>query len=61
MTGMAFAVEHLGPGTPAVAAPIAPAAEVSPMRQRIEVLRDVLISLSMQLVFRATYLLRHLA
>jgi hypothetical protein len=61
MTGIAFASEHLGPSTPAVAAPIASAAEVALMRQRMELLRDVLISLSMQLVFRATILLRHWA
>jgi len=61
MIGMTFAGEHLGPGTPAAAATMASAAEVTLMRQRIELLRDVLISLSMQLVFRATMLLRHWA
>jgi hypothetical protein len=61
MTSIAFASEHLGPSTPAVAAPIASAAEVTLMRQRMELLRDVLISLIMQLVFRATFLLRHWA
>jgi hypothetical protein len=61
MTGMAFASEHLGPSAQAVAAPITSASEVTLMRQRLQVLRDVLISLSMQLVFRATFLLRHWA
>lgn len=61
MTGVAFAVEHLSSGTPAAARPTAAAVEVSSMRQRIELMRDVLISLGMQLVFRATILLRHWA
>ncbi len=32
--------------------------EATLMRQRMDVLRDVLIALSMQVVFRATFLLR---
>ena len=58
MTGMVLTSEHLGPSRAAMAVSIASAAEVTSMRHRIEGLRDVLISLSMQLVFRATYLLQ---
>ncbi|MGH9688139.1 MAG: hypothetical protein ACRD5K_13725 [Candidatus Acidiferrales bacterium] len=40
------------------AAPIASAYEVAMMREKLAVLRDVIISLGIQLVFRATILLR---
>ncbi|MGA9884216.1 MAG: hypothetical protein WBQ34_10900 [Candidatus Acidiferrales bacterium] len=40
------------------AAPITSASEVAMMREKLAVLRDVMISLGMQLVFRATILLR---
>ena len=58
MREMSFGSRQLGFGVRAVAVPIASASEVTLMREKLEVLRDVVISLGMQLVFRATILLR---
>jgi hypothetical protein len=44
----------------AMTVPFAESAQESSMRVRLEVLRDVAIALSLQIVFRATMLLRHL-
>jgi hypothetical protein len=44
----------------AVALPYSPALEVISMRERLAILRDTLIVLSMQLAFRTAQLLRHL-
>ena len=44
----------------AIAIPLAVSFEERPMRERIKTLRDTAIVLGMQIVFRATMLLRHL-
>ncbi len=51
MTGLAFASGHLDSSSWV--------SEVALVREKLKVLRDVLITLGMQLVFRTTILLRH--
>jgi hypothetical protein len=58
MSALAPEFRQPGLGLTAAAVPVAAAPEVALMRERLEVLRDVVISLGMQLVFRATILLR---
>jgi hypothetical protein len=58
MSELVFATRHFDPSVRAGAAPIAAVPEVASMREKLEALRDVVISLGLQLVFRATILLR---
>jgi hypothetical protein len=58
MSELAFADRHLVSGIQAEAGTIASASEEALMRDKVEALRDVLIALGLQLVFRATLLLR---
>jgi hypothetical protein len=58
MGALDFESGHRDLGVGAGRAPMASASEVALMRQKLELVRDVLISLGMQLVFRATILLR---
>lgn len=58
MSATASQIRQPGFSVQAGAASIGPAPEVALMRERLAVLRDVMISLGMQLVFRATILLR---
>jgi hypothetical protein len=58
MSELAFADRHLVSGIQAEAGTIASASEEASMRDKVEALRDVLIALGLQLVFRATLLLR---
>jgi hypothetical protein len=58
MSHLAIADTHFDSGSRAGAGTTASASEVGSMRERVEALRDVLIALGLQLVFRATLLLR---
>jgi len=58
MSESAFADSHLDSGIRAGARAIAAASEEALMREKLEALRDVLIALGLQLVFRATLLMR---
>lgn len=58
MSALAPEFRQSGLGVSAAAVPAAAAPEVALMRERFEVLRDVMVALGMQLVFRATILLR---
>ena len=58
MSELAISDSHLDSGNRAEAGLIAAASEVASMRDKVEALRDVLIALGLQLVFRATLLLR---
>jgi len=58
MSELAFADRHLVSGIQAEAGATASVSEEALMRDRVEALRDVLIALGLQLVFRATLLLR---
>ncbi|HVB85783.1 MAG TPA: hypothetical protein VNK23_03845 [Candidatus Dormibacteraeota bacterium] len=59
MSGLAFADGHSVSEIQAEAETVASAYEETLMREKMEALRDVLIALGLQLVFRATLLLRH--
>lgn len=59
MSELACADRHLVFGIRAEAETSASAYEEASMREKVEALRDVLIALGLQLVFRATLLLRH--
>lgn len=58
MSELAFADRQLVSSSRAEAGTTAAASEEALMREKVEVLRDVLIALGLQLVFRATLLLR---
>jgi len=58
MSQLAFADGHLVSGIRAEAETNPSASEEALMREKLEALRDVLIALGLQLVFRATLLLR---
>ena len=59
MNGLAFTDGHSVSGIHAEAETVASAYEETLMREKMEAVRDVLIALGLQLVFRATLLLRH--
>jgi hypothetical protein len=58
MYGYAFAIRQMDSGGRTGAASAAPAFEEPVMRETLATLRDVMVALLLQVVFRATILLR---